>query len=145
MWSVLQRKPRARYLEPLLATPQATRNPERWLTAWQDCSQTVEIEPLLRQLQAPTPIHVGDRRRFLPGDMGPIGSRTGDCRRADGDPIELEGARILFPEEGPDALADALREHWRGSELARIGDAFIGSHAAMERKSCAMRLEHSFW
>jgi hypothetical protein len=63
MWSVATETLRT-YLEPLLATAQATRNLERWLTASHDCSQTVEIEPLLRQLQAPTLIPCGGPPTF---------------------------------------------------------------------------------
>jgi hypothetical protein len=29
--------------------------------------------------------------------------------------VELEGAKLFFPEERPDELADAVREHWRAS------------------------------
>jgi pimeloyl-ACP methyl ester carboxylesterase len=42
-----------RYLGPLFATPLSTRNPQRFI-AGQDCCQTVAVEPLLRQLEAPT-------------------------------------------------------------------------------------------
>jgi pimeloyl-ACP methyl ester carboxylesterase len=103
------------YLEPLLATPQATRNLERWLTSSEDCSQTTEIEPLLRQLRAPTLIVWGTADVFFPlkwaywlKDTIPGASKV----------IELQGAKLFFPEERPDSLADALCEHWRDRAVA---------------------------
>ena len=42
------------YVGPLFATPEATRALERWLVSFDDVSQTREIEPLLRELTAPT-------------------------------------------------------------------------------------------
>jgi pimeloyl-ACP methyl ester carboxylesterase len=35
--------------------------------------------------------------------------------------IELDGARLFFPEERPDALAEVLREHWRSERSANQG------------------------
>lgn len=99
------------YLEPLFATPEATRNLERWLTSSGDCSQTVEIEPLLRQLHAPTLIVWGTADVFFPLKWAYwLKDTIPGARQV----VELEGAKLFFPEERPDALAGALREHWRG-------------------------------
>jgi pimeloyl-ACP methyl ester carboxylesterase len=99
------------YLQPLFATPQATRNLERWLIASGDHSQTVEIESLLRQLQAATLIVWGTADVFFPLKWAYwLKDTIPGVRKL----IELEGAKLFFPEERPDALADALREHWRG-------------------------------
>jgi pimeloyl-ACP methyl ester carboxylesterase len=98
------------YLEPLFATPEATRNLERWLTASGDCSQTVEIEPLLHQLQAPTLIAWGTADVFFPLKWAYwLKDTIPGARKV----IELEGAKLFFPEERPDDLARPLREHWQ--------------------------------
>jgi len=97
------------YLEPLFRTEEATRNLERWLIGSSDCSPTTEIEPLLRELNAPTLIVWGTADEFFPLKWAYWLKETiPGARRV----IELEGAKLFFPEERPDALADALREHW---------------------------------
>jgi pimeloyl-ACP methyl ester carboxylesterase len=99
------------YLEPLFATPEATRNLERWLVALDDNSQTVEIEPLLRQLKAPTLIVWGTGDVFFPLKWAYwLKDTIPGARKV----IELSGAKLFFPEERPDALVEALREHWQG-------------------------------
>jgi hypothetical protein len=37
--------------------------------------------------------------------------------------VELEGAKLFFPEERPDALAAALREHWQAAEGLAVAPA----------------------
>jgi pimeloyl-ACP methyl ester carboxylesterase len=99
----------AKYLRPLFATPEAVRVLERWFESASDNRQTVEIEPLLRELQAPTQLVWGTADSFFPlrwaywlHDAIP-GARS---------VVEVEGAKLFFPEERPEALATALREHW---------------------------------
>jgi pimeloyl-ACP methyl ester carboxylesterase len=97
------------YLQPLFATPEATSNLERWLTASGDNSQTTEIAPLLRKLEIPTLIVWGTADPFFPLKwaywlQGAIpGARP---------VVEVEGAKLFFPEERPDALVEPLRGHW---------------------------------
>jgi pimeloyl-ACP methyl ester carboxylesterase len=99
------------YLEPLLATPEATRNLERWLIASEDNSPTVEIEAMLRQLKAPTLIVWGTADVFFPLKWAYwLKDTIPGARKV----IELNGAKLFFPEERPDALVEGLREHWRG-------------------------------
>jgi pimeloyl-ACP methyl ester carboxylesterase len=100
----------ATYLRPLLSSPERTRDLERWLTSSGDNSQTTEIAPLLRQLQCPTLIVWGTADPFFPLKWAYWlkGAIPGVSKV-----IELEGAKLFFPEERPDALADPLREHWR--------------------------------
>jgi pimeloyl-ACP methyl ester carboxylesterase len=98
------------YLEPLFSTPEATHNLERWLTASNDCSQTVVIEPLLRRLKAPTQVVWGTADVFFPLKWAYWLSNTiPGCRNV----IELEGAKLFFPEERPNQLAEALLQHWK--------------------------------
>ena len=35
--------------------------------------------------------------------------------------IELDGAKLFFPEERPEPLAAALREHWQSSADVAVG------------------------
>jgi pimeloyl-ACP methyl ester carboxylesterase len=100
------------YLEPLFATPQATRNLERWLAASGDCNQTVEIEALLRRLKSPTLIVWGNADVFFPLKWAHWLKETiPGVRKV----IELEGAKLFFPEERPDELAAPLRELWQAA------------------------------
>jgi pimeloyl-ACP methyl ester carboxylesterase len=100
------------YLGPVFATPEATRALERWLVSFENTSQTREIEPLLRKLTAPTLIVWGTGDQFFPLKWaywlkGVIpGAR---------EVVELEGAKLFFPEERPDELANAIRAHWRAT------------------------------
>lgn len=97
------------YFAPLFADAQATRNLERWFTSSHDCGQTVAVEAQLRQLKAPTLIVWGTADVFFPVKWaywlrGAIpGARP---------VIELDGAKLFFPEERPEEFALALREHW---------------------------------
>ena len=98
------------YLEPLVATPEALRNLERWFSAYQDCSPLVEVEPLLRRLQAPTLVVWGTGDVYFPVKWAYwLRDTIPGCREV----IEFEGARLFFPEERPDELAQVLREHWQ--------------------------------
>ena len=104
----------ATYLEPLLATPQAIRNLERWFGTAHDCSQTVEIEPQLRKLEAPTLVVWGTADPFFDVKWAYwLRDTIPGCSKV----IELAGAKLFFPEERPDELAAALREHWTGTPL----------------------------
>jgi pimeloyl-ACP methyl ester carboxylesterase len=97
------------YLEPIYATEQATRNLERWLGSSDDTGQTVEIEPLLRQLHAPTLIVWGSADVFFPIKWAHwLRDAIPGTRKV----VELVGAKLFFPEERPQDLAAPLREHW---------------------------------
>lgn len=100
----------ATYLKPLFATAQSARNLERWLIALGDNSQTTEIEPLLRRLRTPTLVVWGTADSFFPVKWAYwLKGAIPGVRKV----IELEGAKLFFPEERPGDLAEALREHWR--------------------------------
>lgn len=97
------------YLEPLFFTPEATHNLERWLAASGDHSQTVIVEPLLRQFHAPTLVVWGTGDAFFPVKWAYwLRDTIPGTRKV----IELEGAKLFFPEERPQPLIQALREHW---------------------------------
>jgi pimeloyl-ACP methyl ester carboxylesterase len=103
------------YLEPIVATPAALRNLERWFEAG-DNQQTVSIEPLLRKFNAPTLVVWGAADEFFPARWAHwLRDTIPGCRKV----IELEGAKLFFPEERPDELAAALREHWASGRAKR--------------------------
>jgi pimeloyl-ACP methyl ester carboxylesterase len=103
------------YVGPLFATPEATRALERWLVSFEDVSQTREIEPLLRKLTAPTLIVWGTGDNFFPVKWAYwLKGAIPGARQV----VELEGAKLFFPEERPDELAEAVRAHWRANTKA---------------------------
>jgi pimeloyl-ACP methyl ester carboxylesterase len=99
------------YLAPLFATDEATANLERFFASI-DCRQTVEVEPLLKRLAAPTLVVWGTDDIFFPLQWAYwLRDTIPGCRKV----IELEGARLFFPEERPQVLAAALRDHWQAA------------------------------
>jgi pimeloyl-ACP methyl ester carboxylesterase len=102
------------YLRPLVASPQRLRDLERFLAAF-DNSQTVAIEGRLKTLQAPTLIVWGTDDVYFPVQWARWLEKTipGTRRR-----VELDGARIFFPEERWSVFNDELRAHW---SLATVG------------------------
>jgi pimeloyl-ACP methyl ester carboxylesterase len=101
------------YVGPLFSSETRARDLERWLLASGDNSQTTEIEPLLRRLETPTLIVWGTDDVFFPAKWGRwLKDAIPGARKL----VELEGARLFFPEERPDDLAALLREHWLAAE-----------------------------
>jgi pimeloyl-ACP methyl ester carboxylesterase len=98
-----------RYLRPLVATEQRTRDLERFVNAF-DNRHTVTIEPKLRTLNAPTLIVWGTEDVYFDVKWSHWLSKTipGTKRR-----VEFEGARIFFPEERPEDFNKELREFWK--------------------------------
>ena len=95
------------YLRPLVRTQRRTDDFQRFLAAF-DSRHTLAVEPQLRRLQAPTLLVWGTDDVYFPVKWahwlaGAIpGAKT---------PIELDGARLFFPEERSEAFNQALREH----------------------------------
>jgi len=96
------------YLRPHVASPQRTRDLERFLAAF-DSAQTVAIEKELRTLQAPTLIVWGDDDVYFDVKWARWLEKTipGTKRR-----VELKGGRIFFPEERAAELNKEIRAHW---------------------------------
>jgi pimeloyl-ACP methyl ester carboxylesterase len=96
-------------LAPLLANEQRTRDLMRFIAAM-DCRDTVAVEPMLRRLQAPTLVVWGSADEFFDLKWAYWLKETiPGCHKV----VELEGAKLFFPEERPDELADAIRAHWQ--------------------------------
>lgn len=98
----------AGFLEPLLASDERVANLERFFRAM-DCAQTVEIEPLLRRLEAPTLVVWGTADVFFDVAWGRWLCATIPGARP---LVEWPEAKLFFPMERPAALAAELRRHW---------------------------------
>jgi pimeloyl-ACP methyl ester carboxylesterase len=99
------------YLRPHVSSPQRLRDLERFLAAF-DNAQTVAVEGGLKRLQAPTLIVWGTDDIYFDVKWARWLEQTipGTRRR-----VELDGARIFFPEERSSSFNDELRAHWSRS------------------------------
>jgi len=96
-------------LAPLVSSEQHTRDLVRFIAAM-DCRHTVAVAPLLRQLEVPTLVAWGTADGFFDTQWAYwLKGAIPGCRRV----VELEGAKLFFPEERPDELAQAIRAHWQ--------------------------------
>ena len=95
------------YLRPLVRSEQRTHDLQRFVAAF-DNKHTVNIEPRLRQLRAPTLIVWGMDDIYFPVKWAHWLAETIPGAKP---PVELEGARIFFPEERAEAFNQLLREH----------------------------------
>jgi pimeloyl-ACP methyl ester carboxylesterase len=96
------------YLEPLLRTEQRTADLRRFLAAF-DHRHTVAVESRLRQLQAPTLIVWGTDDVYFPVAWAQWLAKTIPGAKP---PVELDGARIFFPEERAETFNKLLRDHF---------------------------------
>jgi pimeloyl-ACP methyl ester carboxylesterase len=97
------------YLRPLIRTEQRTRDFQRFLAAF-DNKHTLAIEGRLKTLKAPTLIVWGTDDVYFDVTWSRWLANTipGTRRR-----VELEGARIFFPEERWAEFNKELRAHWQ--------------------------------
>ncbi len=96
------------YLRPFLRNEQRLRDLERFLAAF-DCKHTVAVEGKLRLLKAPTLIVWGtDDVYFDVGWSRWLAETIPGTRKR----VELDGARIFFPEERAPEFNQLLRAHW---------------------------------
>jgi pimeloyl-ACP methyl ester carboxylesterase len=98
----------AAYLRPLVRSEQRIHDLERFLAAF-DHSHTTAVEPQLRQLNARTLIVWGTDDVYFPVKWAYWLAET---IPGAGQPVELEGARLFFPEERSEAFNTLLRQHW---------------------------------
>ncbi|MFI6743126.1 alpha/beta fold hydrolase [Nonomuraea sp. NPDC050451] len=98
------------YIQPYTANPQQVANLARFILAF-DHAQTVRIAEQLRALQVPTLVVWGTGDIFFPASWAHwLAKVIPGVRRV----VELDGARLLLPEERAGELNAALREHWSG-------------------------------
>jgi pimeloyl-ACP methyl ester carboxylesterase len=107
------------YLRPLVETEQRTRDVQRFLAAF-DNRHTVAIEERLKTLKAPTLIVWGADDVYFDVKWARWLAATipGTRRR-----VELEGARIFFPEERWADFNQELRAHWQAAATDRGQEA----------------------
>jgi pimeloyl-ACP methyl ester carboxylesterase len=100
------------YLRPLVRTEQRTRDLQRFLAAF-DNRHTLAVEARLETLKTPTLIVWGTDDVYFDVKWSHwlADNITGTRRR-----LELQGARIFFPEERPEEFNRELRAHWMESE-----------------------------
>lgn len=100
------------YLGPLVRTEQRTRDLQRFLAAF-DNRHTRAVEARLRTLKSPTLIVWGTDDVYFDVQWSRWLAETipGTRRR-----VELQGARIFFPEERAAEFNQELRAHWLASE-----------------------------
>ncbi|HEX4809574.1 MAG TPA: alpha/beta hydrolase [Bryobacteraceae bacterium] len=96
------------YLRPLVRSEERTAQFGRFLAAF-DCKHTLAIEDQLRKLQTPTLIVWGTDDVYFDVRWSRWLAETipGTRRR-----VELQGARIFFPEERASEFNAELRTHW---------------------------------
>jgi pimeloyl-ACP methyl ester carboxylesterase len=99
------------YLRPLIRSEQRTRDLQRFIVAF-DNSHTRVIEPQLRKLEAPTLIVWGTDDVYFPVKWAHWLAETIPGAKP---PVELEGARLFFPEERAEAFNQLLRDHLLGA------------------------------
>lgn len=99
------------YLRPLIRTEQRTRDLQRFLAAF-DNKHTLAIEARLKTLTVPTLIVWGTDDIYFDVKWSHwIADNIPGTRRR----IELEGARIFFPEERWTDFNQELRAHWEAA------------------------------
>ncbi len=99
------------YLRPHRASAQRTSDLARFLAAF-DCRHTVAVEAGLKRLSAPTLVAWGTADAYFGIEWSHWLARTipGTRKR-----VDVEGARLFFPEERWQELNAELREHWRAA------------------------------
>jgi pimeloyl-ACP methyl ester carboxylesterase len=103
-----------RYLRPLVKTEQRTRDLQRFLAAF-DNKHTLAIEAKLKTLQAPTLIVWGTDDVYFDVKWSHwLAENIPGTRRR----VELQGARIFFPEERWQEFNKELRAHWEAAQKA---------------------------
>ena len=96
------------YLRPLVRSERRTDDFRRFLAGF-DCKHTLAVEGELRKLKAPTLIVWGTDDVYFDTKWSRWLAETipGTRKR-----VELDGARIFFPEERPAEFNAELRAHW---------------------------------
>jgi pimeloyl-ACP methyl ester carboxylesterase len=98
-----------KYLRPLVRSEQRTRDLQRFLAAF-DNKHTLAIEPQLKALKTPTLIVWGTDDVYFDVKWSHwLADNIPGTRRR----VELQGARIFFPEERWQEFDKELRAHWQ--------------------------------
>lgn len=98
------------YIEPVVSTERHGRQFERMLAESQQTSDLLDIEPQLKQLDVPTLVVWGTGDVFFGQPRWAHWLR--DTIPGVREVIEVDGARLFFPDERPNDLIPHLRRHW---------------------------------
>jgi pimeloyl-ACP methyl ester carboxylesterase len=96
------------YLEPLVGTPQAAREFQRWLASLND-RDLIAVDDGLRRLAVPTLVVWGTGDIFFRVRWA---YRLRDTIPSVTEVVEIPGAKLFFPDERAAALIPRLRRHW---------------------------------
>ncbi len=96
------------WLEPLFGTAESARKNDRILPSLH-ARDLLAIEPALARLQVPTLIVWGTGDRFFPRKWA---YWLRDTIPGATEVVEIDGARLFFPDERAAELTAALRRHW---------------------------------
>ena len=100
------------YLGPILASPEAYRDFERFLATF-DCTATVAAYDQLRRLHVPTLVLWGTEDVFFDTKWAHwLRDTIPGTRRV----VEVPGGHLFFPEEEPELVARELRAHWAAAD-----------------------------
>jgi pimeloyl-ACP methyl ester carboxylesterase len=97
------------WLEPLFATRELTRQHVRLFTSIR-ARDLLEVEPALTRLEVPTLIVWGTGDKFFDAKWA---YWLRDTIPGASEVVELDGARLLFPDERASELTTALCRHWK--------------------------------
>jgi len=101
------------YLEPCIGTMERARQFERLLAAL-DADDLTAVTPLLRELAVPTLVVWGTGDTFFDVSWAYWLRDTIPGTRV----VEVDGARLFFPDERPADLVPHLRQHWAAAVRA---------------------------
>jgi pimeloyl-ACP methyl ester carboxylesterase len=96
------------YLEPLVGTPHAAREFQRWIASLHN-RDLVAVEDGLRRLAVPTLVVWGTGDIFFRVRWA---YRLRDTIPSVTEVVEIEGARLFFPDDRAADLVPHLRRHW---------------------------------
>jgi pimeloyl-ACP methyl ester carboxylesterase len=96
------------FLEPVLGTPDRARQFERFLLSM-SASDLLDAEPELAKLTVPTLVVWATGDTFFEKSWAYWLQQTIPGVT---EVVEIDGARLFFPDEHPDVLAPLLRRHW---------------------------------
>jgi pimeloyl-ACP methyl ester carboxylesterase len=96
------------YLSPVVEDEPRARTLERFLITLAD-DQLAKLEPGLRRLEVPTLLAWGTADTTFPLERAQWLADTVPGARP---VVEVDGAKLLWPEEHPQLLADMLVDHW---------------------------------
>jgi pimeloyl-ACP methyl ester carboxylesterase len=121
------------YLRPLVRSEQRTRDLQRFIVAF-DNSLTRVIEPQLRKLEASTLIVWGTDDVYFPVKWA---HWLAEAIPGAKPPVELEGARLFFPEERAEKFNRLLRSHLLAArDCSNAGYVTVGLDLIRDHGEC---------